>query len=265
MRPAGSFTFEPAFFALALGMGWLWLRSWRVDSKPRPSWRAVAFWLGLALVVGALNSPLETIAVDYLVLFHLFQNVVIGDWAPALLILGLTPAMRGAVARRLGSPFARLTRPHIALPVWLVGWYVIHLGPIYDTAVSSTTLLNLEHLFLIAIGLLFWWPVLVDTPNNVPTLGRIGYVFVAFISSAFLGLALTFAPPIYDHYERLTTRLWGIGAAKDQNLGGVLMSTEQALVFGIAIVWLLLRLLREEEASEERLNEEQRAAALRPR
>jgi cytochrome c oxidase assembly factor CtaG len=149
--------------------------------------------------------------------------------------------------------------------VWLVGWYVVHLGPIYDTAVSSSTLLNIEHLFLIAIGLLFWWPVLVDTPNNVPTLGRIGYVFVAFVSSAFLGLALTFAPPIYDHYEQLTTRLWGIGAAKDQNLGGILMSTEQALVFGIAIIWLLLRLLREEEESEERLNEEQRAAGLRPR
>ena len=58
---------------------------------------------------------------------------------------------------------------------------------------------------------------------------------------AFLGLALTFAPPLYGYYESLPTRLWGISAAKDQNLGGILMSTEQALVFGAAIVWLLLR------------------------
>ncbi len=37
-----------------------------------------------------------------------------------------------------------------------------------------------------------------------------------------LGLALTFAPPIYGYYvER--PRLWGISAAADQNLGGVLM------------------------------------------
>jgi cytochrome c oxidase assembly factor CtaG len=263
MRSAESFTFEPLFIALAVGAGWLWLRAWRTGPTPRPRWRAAAFWLGVGLVVVALNSPLETIAIDYLVLFHLFQNVVIGDWAPALLILGLTPEMRTALARRLGARFALLTRPQIALPVWLVGWYVIHLGPIYNTAVSSSALLNLEHLFLIAIGLLFWWPVLVDTPNDVPTLGRLGYVFAAFISSAFLGLALTFAPPIYDHYERLTTRLWGIGAAKDQNLGGILMSTEQALVFGAAIVWLLLRLLREEAAAEARLAEEQRAAGLR--
>ena len=48
--------------------------------------------------------------------------------------------------------------------------------------------------------------------------------------SAFLGLALTFAPPLYGYYENLPERLWGISAAKDQNLGGILMTTEQALV-----------------------------------
>jgi cytochrome c oxidase assembly factor CtaG len=79
MRPAESFTFEPIFIALALAAGWLWLRAWRLEPRPRAYWRAGAFWLGLAFVVGALNSPLETIAVDYLVLVHLFQNVVIGD------------------------------------------------------------------------------------------------------------------------------------------------------------------------------------------
>ena len=37
------------------------------------------------------------------------------------------------------------------------------------------------------------------------------------------------------------------------------MSTEQALVFFAAIVWLLVRLLREEAEAEERLAAEQRA------
>ena len=78
-----------------------------------------------------------------------------------------------------------------------------------------------------------------------------------------LGLALTFSPPIYDYYETLPDRLWGIGAAKDQNLGGFLMSTEQALVFFTAIVWLLVRLFREEAEAEARLAAEQRAAGLR--
>ena len=256
-----SFTFEPLFLALAAVAVALYTRAWRRAAGPW--WRAVCFGIGVALVVGALNSPLGTIAIDYLVLFHLLQNVMISDWAPPLLLIGLTPAMRQAVAERGGRWFASLTRPQVALPVWLVGWYVVHLGAVYDAAVRDPFLLALEHAFLIAIGLLFWWPVLCDVPQAAATLIRIGYVFAAFVLSAFLGLALTFAPPVYDYYETRPERLWGVTAEQDQNLGGILMSTEQALVFFAAIVWLLARLFREEAAAEERLAAEQRAAGLR--
>ena len=256
-----SFTFEPVFVVLGAGAVALYARAWR--RSPGPAWRAWCFGGGVALIVLALNSPLGTIAIEYLVLFHLLQNVMIGDWAPPLLLLGLTPAMRAAIARRGGHPFEALTRPSVALPVWLVGWYVVHLGAVYDAAVESAVLLGFEHAFLIAIGLLLWWPVVCDIPRAAATLVRLGYVFAAFVFSAFLGLALTFSPPVYDHYESLPRRLWGISAEKDQNLGGILMSTEQALVFFAAIVWLLVLLLREEAEAEERLAAEQRAAGLR--
>ncbi len=255
------FSFEPVFVVLAVLAGWWYLRAWR--ATPGERWRPWVFGAGGLLVVGALNSPLGTIATEYLVLFHLLQNVIISDWAPPLLLIGLTPRMRADIAERGGRAFAWVTRPVVALPIWLVGWYVIHLGGVYDAAVRSPVLLAVEHAFLIAIGLLFWWPVLCDSPRSVPTLARIGYVLAAFVGSAFLGLALTFAPPIYDFYETLPVRLWGIGAAKDQNLGGILMSAEQALVFFATITWLLLRLLREETEAEERLAAEQRAAGLR--
>ena len=258
-----SFTFEPLFVALAALAAWRYLRAWRAAEPRPPRWRAALFAGGLALIVGALNSPLETIAVEYLVLFHLLQNVIVSDWAPPLLLLGLTPAMRAGLAARLGGWFAALTRPAVALAVWLVGWYAVHLAVVYDAFLREPLLLNLEHAFLIAIGLLFWWPLLSDAPRAVPALGRIAYVLVAFAGSAFLGLALTFSPPVYGYYEELPTRLWGIGAEQDQNLGGILMSSEQALVFFAVLVWLLLRLLREEEEAERRLAAEQRAAGLR--
>ena len=230
---------------------------------PRPpAWRAWLFGLGVGLVVVSLNSPLETIAVEHLLLFHLLQNVIVSDWAPPLLLIGLTPPMRAALAERLGGWFAWVTRPAVALTVWLVAWYVIHLGAVYDAFLETPLLLNLEHAILIAVGLLFWWPVLCDVPRSVPTLGRLAYVFAAFVGSAFLGLALTFSPPVYGYYENLPERLWGISAEQDQNLGGILMSTEQALVLFSAIVWLLLRLFREEQEAEERLAAEQRAAGL---
>jgi putative membrane protein len=256
-----SFTFEPLFLALGAGAVVLYVRAWR--RSPGTRWRAWCFGAGIAIVVSALNSPLGTIAIEYLVLFHLLQNVMIGDWAPPLLLIGLTVPMREAITRRGGRWFEALTRPAVALPVWLVGWYVVHLGAVYDAAVRSTVLLAVEHAFLIAIGLLFWWPVICDVPRAAATLVRIGYVFAAFVLSAFLGLALTFAPPIYDYYEQRPERLWGITAEQDQNLGGILMSTEQAVVFFAAIVWLLVRLFREEAEAEERLAAEQRAAGLR--
>ena len=260
MRSAWSFTFEPLFAVLGAVALVAYVRAWRDEGAS--ALRLASFGAGVLLIVGALNSPLETIAVDYLVLFHLLQNVIISDWAPPLLLIGLTPAMRSRLARRGGRPFAFLTRPTIALPVWLVGWYAVHLGGVYDLALRHPWLLNVEHLFMIAIGLLFWWPILADEPRSVPTLGRIAYVFAAFVLSAFLGLALTFAPPLYGYYEARPERLWGISAAKDQNLGGILMTTEQALVLFAAIVWLLVRLFREEDEAERRLQEQHRAQGL---
>lgn len=260
MRSASSFTFEPLFIVLGVVALVAYGRAWRRERAGVG--HAIAFAAGVLLIVGALNSPLETIAIDYLVLFHLLQNVMIADWAPPLLIVGLTPAMRSTIAARGGRAFAVLTRPTVALPVWLVGWYVVHLGGVYDVALRNPWLLNVEHLFMIAIGLLFWWPVFSDEPESVPTLGRIAYVFAAFVLSAFLGLALTFAPPLYGYYENLPVRLWGISAAKDQNLGGILMTTEQALILFAAVVWLLVRLFREEDEAEARLHAEQRAQGL---
>ena len=83
----------------------LYVRAWR--GSPGPAWRACVLRRRLlAIVVGALNSPLGTIAIDYLVLFHLLQNVMIGDWAPPLLLIGLTAgdaAIRRARAAAAGS------------------------------------------------------------------------------------------------------------------------------------------------------------------
>jgi putative membrane protein len=240
-----SFTFEPLFVALPVLAALLYVRAARRERPP--AWRIVLFSLGLLLIVGALNSPLETIAVNYLLLFHLLQNVMIADWAPPLLILGLTPTMRASVARAGGRPFAVLTRPRIALPVWLVGWYAIHLALFYDFALRHAWTLNIEHLLLIVIGLVFWWPVLADEPVDLGAPLKIGYLGAAFVGSTFLGLGLTFAStPFYDFYAE-APRLWGISAERDQNFGGVLMNVEQALVFLAAILYFVVKLIPEEE------------------
>ena len=103
------FTYEPAFVVLALLAALLYARAARRERVP--GWKVLLFGLSLVLIVAALNSPLETVAVHYLLLGHLVQNALIADWAPPLLILGLTDAMRRGVERAGGSIFEAVTRP----------------------------------------------------------------------------------------------------------------------------------------------------------
>jgi cytochrome c oxidase assembly factor CtaG len=240
-----SFTWEPVFLALAATAAVFYVRATR--REPVRRLRIVSFFAGLVLIAGALNSPLETLAAHYLLLMHLLQNVMIADWAPPLLLLGLTPAMVAALARRGGWTLAVLTRPKVALPVWLAGWYAIHFAAFYDVALRNPWLLNVEHAILIAMGTLFWWPVIAGRPNPLSTLASLGYLAAAFVGSTFLGLALTFATrPIYDFYEE-APRLWGLSTVQDQNYAGVLMNVEQALVFLVAIGYFVLRLIEEDD------------------
>jgi cytochrome c oxidase assembly factor CtaG len=242
--PASSFSFEPLFLALA---GVASVFYWVAARRDPPGRRALLFALGLLLIVGALNSPLETIAVHYLLLIHLLQNVMIADWAPPLILLGLTSAMRAAIARRGGPAFGWITRAKIALPVWLVAWYGIHLSIFYDFALRNPWALNIEHALLISVGLLFWWPVLAGEPHEVSVPVKIGYLGAAFVGSVFLGLGLTFSEtPFYDFYAE-APRLWGLSPSQDQNFGGILMNVEQAAVFLAAILYFVLRLIPEEE------------------
>jgi cytochrome c oxidase assembly factor CtaG len=242
---ASSFTFEPLFIGLAIVAALWYARSVRSAGTGR----RLLFGLGLACIVVPLNSPLETIAVHYLLLAHLAQNAISADIAPPLLILGLTPVAREALERRGGRLLQGVTSPAIALVLWLVCWYGIHLSVIYDFLLRHQLLLNLEHAILISAGLIFWWPVLSGTARSLAPPAGLLYLFIAFASSAFLGLALTFLPSFYTYYQQ-TPRLWGFSPDSDQNVGGALMTGEQSAVFVAGMCWVFFRLLDDEQAVE---------------
>ena len=238
-----SFSLEPLFLALAAVAVAVYVWAARAEQPSRA--RAWSFGAGVFLVAAPLNSPLETIAAHYLLLMHLLQNALIADVAPLLLLLGLTPRMRDGLARAGARPFELVTRPHVALPLWLVAWYGTHAAGFYDWALRSGWALNIEHVILVAAGLLFWWPLVAA---RLSTPGALAYLGIGFASSAFLGLALIFSTrPFYSFYEH-APRLWGFSPTRDQNLGGVLMNSEQTAVFLGAIGYFLWRLLEEEHA-----------------
>ena len=241
---ATSFSYEPLYLVLAVVARALY---YGAERRERPSTlQATSFAAGLLLIAAALNSPLETIAAHRLLLAHLLQNGLIADIAPLLLLLGLTPTMQRALARRGGRVFATLTRARVALPVWVGIWYGTHLAGFYDWALDTGWGLNVEHGLLILAGLLFWWPLVTGRLSVAPALGYLG---AAFVASSFLGLAFIFSSrPFYSFYER-APRLWGLSPVRDQNLGGILMNAEQTVVFLLAIGWFVWRLLEEEHAA----------------
>ncbi|HET7567704.1 MAG TPA: cytochrome c oxidase assembly protein [Gaiellaceae bacterium] len=196
---------------------------------------------GVLLVAAAFATGLEPLANHTFLWAHLLQNVVLAEWAPALLLLALPGAL---AARAHGFP---LFRPLVALPLWLATYYVWHLPWLYDLALRHPhSLLHLEHLTYLLAGTCLWFPVV---HGRHPTGAKAAYVFAAFVLASPLGLLLALIPrAIYPFYVH-APRTWGPSPLADQQLAGVTMAAEEAIVFFAVFAAYLLRFLREEQAA----------------
>lgn len=221
--------------------------------RPASRWRQASFLAGCALLVLALVSPLDTLAREYLVWAHLLQNVVLAEWAPLLLVLGLAPGTAACLGSR--RSLAILTSPLVALPLWVGTYALWHVPVLYDAALRNPhTLLPLEHASYVLTGVLFWWCVWRDAPHRLSSAARAAYVFAAFVLSAPLGLVLALVPePLYDAYADAPERVWGLSRLEDQQLGGMTMAAEQSVVFFVVCAFWFLRFLSEQERLDDEL------------
>ena len=193
--------------------------------------RLVCFSAGTLLALAALVGPLHNLQFELLTA-HLLQNVVLAEWAPALLVLGLPP--------ELGRKLARFVPPWLCLPLWLVVYYAWHAPPLYDAALRHPdSLLQAEHVSYLIAGAALWLPVVHGTMSDG---AKAGYVFAAFVLISPLGLLLALIPEsVYSFYDGH----WGLTALEDQQIGGVTMSSEAALVFFAAFAFFFARVVRE--------------------
>jgi putative membrane protein len=217
----------------------------------RHALRTASFVAGCALLVAALVTPLDTLAREYLVWGHLLQNVVLAEWAPLLLVLGIPPALALRLTRPRVVRF--LTRPYVALPLWVGTYALWHVPALYDAALRHpSSLLALEHATYVVTGALFWWCVWQDAPHRLSSMARAGYVVAAFVLSAPLGLVLALVPrPLYDFYAAAPERVWGLSRLEDQQLGGMTMAGEQSIVFFAVFAYWFACFLAEQERLEE--------------
>jgi len=202
--------------------------------------RAAAAVAGLLLIFFAFFTELQQLALHTFLWAHLLQNVVLAEWAPALLVLAI-PATLAARARGFV-----LFRPFVAMPVWIATYLVWHLPWVYDYALRHPhSLLHVEHAMYLAAGIAVWWPVIHGTFSSG---AKAAYLFSAFVLASPLGLLLALIPrPVYAFYAH-APRTSGPGPLVDQEIAGVTMAVEQAIVFFAVFTYFLLRFLRDEEA-----------------
>ena len=205
----------------------------------------------MALLLAVSVTPIHTLGMHYLLTVHLLQNVVLAEWAPLLVVLAIPPALAASIAR-LGLVRA-LTHPAVALPLWIGNYMLWHLPWIYDAALRNpNALLHLEHLTYFVTGLLMWWCVFQDEPHRLGAGARAAYVFAAFALASPIGLVMALVPDaIYEFYVEAHHRVWGLGPLEDQQLAGMLMALEQAIVFFAVFAYWFFRFLAQEERRED--------------
>lgn len=199
--------------------------------------RVALFALGLAITIVALSNPLDRIADDQLLSAHMAQHVLIGDLAPALMMVALRgPLLVFFFPAPIVAPISRLLhrlRPRIAFALWAANLAVWHVPYLYDVVLKHQTFHDFEHLCWVVFGLLVW-ALLVDRRLTVGT--RLALATAMFAAGQVLTDVLVFSfHSFYPAYHDV----------RDQQWAGLVMMGEQLLTLGtLAIVLLRPRLQR---------------------
>jgi len=159
--------------------------------------RAALFGLAIALWLVALSPPIDELA-DRLLSAHMLEHVLIGDAAPALVLVAvrgpllffLLPAgllRRLAHASWLRRAGRQLLRPRAALLVWAASLGLWHVPALYDQTLAREWLHGLQHASFVLGGLLVW-SVLVDPARRgaLSVRLRLGYALAAPATIAHL-------------------------------------------------------------------------------
>lgn len=213
------------------------------EGRPVPMWRLTCYFSGLVLILVAFVSPVAHLGGE-LVMAHMVQHLIIGDIAALLIVLGLTRSiLQPVMALKWFDGLRVLILPMIALPLWIVNFYVWHIPALYDATVTNEFLHALQHACFIGFGVLMWMPI--AGPLPVPSWfgggAQVGYTAVARLAMAGLGNILMWSGAVLYTAYAAGEEYWGISPLTDQGTAGVIMMTEGALVTLGVLAWTLLR------------------------
>jgi putative membrane protein len=244
---------EISVLALAGALYWRRARTLSRRSRPVPRLRLAAFAAGLLTLFVALASPIDTIGEERLFSVHMLQHLLLGDVGALLLVLGFDGRLLGPLLRvRLVHRLRVLAHPLVALPLWAVNFAAWHLPALFDAALRNDAVHALQHSLFVAFGMLMWAALVEPLPGPAwfTAPWKIPYVLGMWLVMLVLSQVFIWSSHVYYAPYAHDATLWGLGHLADQKAGGGVMLVESALTMLPALVWVLLRVLRESEARQ---------------
>lgn len=263
-------SFDPAIVASIVLVSVLYWRGRRRlndvrRGSPLNRRRIAAYYSGLAVVLVALESPIDALGAT-LFSFHMIQHLLLIMVAAPLLLLGDpgVTIMRGVplTIRRtvlgrgvqqgwvhnLGSLFGKANHPVPAAGIFLVDLYLWHWNYLWNLALQNATIHAAEHLCFLFSALLLWTQV-IDQRALHPRLSyfqRALYTVLVGAVGNLLAMYFVFSTvPLYS-YAREVNRPFGITALGDQQLAGAIMWVPVLLLFSSAFAVFMYRGLAED-------------------
>jgi putative membrane protein len=232
------------------------VRSLHRRGRPVAAGRVAAFIAGLALLVLALVSPIDTIGESRLFSVHMLQHLLIGDLAPLLIVLGLTGAvLRPVLVVPAVQRLRVLVNPVVVVALWAADLALWHLPVAYDAALDDDVVHAAEHLCFFTAGLFLWTVLLGTLPGPRwfgagARLASLGAVWA--VGTILANVFLWSGRPYYTPYTE-APRTWGLSPLADQRAGGGVMLVEMTLVVVTVAIVMGLRWLEAAETRQRRL------------
>ncbi len=207
--------------------------------------RLLYFGLGAFAIWLALETPLDSLADNYLQSVHMLQHVLLGVVAGPLLVLGLSPCMAAWLLDRAPG-LRRLTKPILAQVIAgavMIAW---HLPVLYNLTLAVDAVHIFEHLTFIGAGVLFWWPLVSATAEQaVWRLGdglKLLYILVGTLPQDGVALVLQFSRDLfYPHYGQVTELVPGWTPVIDQQVSGAVLMLVGKTSFLVAAIAIFFR------------------------
>jgi cytochrome c oxidase assembly factor CtaG len=266
---------DPVPFVLAVWVAGLYLVGVAVLRRRGDRWpvgRTVSFVvLGMGSFLFATASGLARYDTTLLSV-HMVQHMILSMVVPLSLALGapITLALRTLprVPRRwllvvLHSRVAKvLSFAPLAFLLYITSPWALYYTSWYDASLSSAYVHEMMHIHLVAVGALFFWPLMgID-----PLPGRVGYPFRVLLTvmtlpfHAFLGVTIMGQTRLIGEEHYLALRegpmgAWLPPALEDQHVaGGILWATGDliGIVFFAVLFVQWVRSSKQEAAREDR-------------